>query len=368
MQKNCIACGSGPLVSLGLSENLSGTTFRADRLYPFSLLQCRNCGHIQKALDAGWKRCMHNLYEQDYKDVLRQINFVDGKVLTRDSAAVALLIDLMQLADSGRLLDIGCGTGTFLTAFSAEKPGWTVAGQDVSSLNRDRILQIKGAEFYEGPLENVGGKFNVITLNHVLEHLTAPIDVLRSAANLLEPGGVIVGRVPSFLAVHTDFYLLEHCSHFTRQTLGTLAAMAGLSIVQEISPAPIEIGFVAIRSEGRPNVTRDGTAADNALQCLSWAKSLPEFVRTHAKGRRAGIFGVGGAGIWLGAALRGVISFYVDDDPSKQGHRFAGCPIVSARDIPDGAVVFVTFNSPEASQRICQRLRSENPKVEFMAP
>jgi hypothetical protein len=62
------------------------------------------------------------------------------------------------------------------------------------------------------------------------------------------------------------------------------------------------------------------------------------------------------------------LSFYVDDDPAKQGTRFADCPIISVGEIPEGSVVIVAFNNPEASFKMCERLKQARPEIDFIAP
>jgi SAM-dependent methyltransferase len=339
-------------------------------------MHCPRCGLIQKALDREWHAALDGLYDRHYEDyrvVGRQIGFVDGKVVCRHDIAAAKLDDLLNLSAHGALLDIGCGAGRFLAAFGSRKPGWSVAGYDVGDAHKEQVLAVPGASFFSGVggLLNHSAKYDLITLSHVLEHLTEPVEVLKSAVNLLAPGGRIVVRVPCFLEVNTDFFLMEHCSHFTMTTLTDTLASAGLAVTHELTGiAAIEIGVVAEKPAGivRPAYLNPSEVADQARLCLAWAESLPDFVRSQGNGRPKGLFGVGGAGIWLGVLLRGEISFFVDEDPGKQGHEFSGCPILDLNGVPVDATVFVTFNNPEASARIGQRLAVKNDRVRFGVP
>jgi len=70
----------------------------------------------------------------------------------------------------------------------------------------------------------------------------------------------------------------------------------------------------------------------------------------------------------LGAALKGRLSFFVDEDPAKQGATFAECPIISVPEIPEESVVVVAFNNPEASRSMCERLKQVRPEINFVAP
>jgi trans-aconitate methyltransferase len=376
IENGCLACKATSLSDLTPGADRLGSTTRADGLHPFRLMHCPRCGLIQKSLDREWRAALDGLYDRHYEDyrVLgRQIGFVDGKVVGRDELAAAKLDDLLNLGAHGALLDIGCGAGRFLAAFVSRKPDWSVAGYDVGDAHREQVLAVPGATFFSGvdSLSNQSARFDLITLTHVLEHLTEPVEILKSAAALLAPRGRLVVRVPCFLDVNTDFFILEHCSHFTMPTLIDTLASAGLAVTQELTGiAEIEIGVVAQKPVGivRPAYRNPAEVADQARLCLAWAETLPEFVRSQGNGCPKGLFGVGGAGIWLGVQLRGEISFFVDEDPGKQGHRFAGCPILDLNSLPDDATVFVTFNNPEASARIGRRLATMSERVRFAVP
>jgi hypothetical protein len=42
--------------------------------------------------------------------------------------------------------------------------------------------------------------------------------------------------------------------------------------------------------------------------------------------------------------------------------------VIGGRDVPGGAIVFVTFNNAEASQRMCDRLSATYPDIDFVVP
>jgi 2-polyprenyl-3-methyl-5-hydroxy-6-metoxy-1,4-benzoquinol methylase len=139
---------------------------------------------------------------------------------------------------SGRsLLDVGCGTGFFLDYAIQRK--WKVCGIDSSNENISKLLPrgINGiaGNFLIYPFQE---KFDVIVLWDVIEHLQSPRQFISRAKSLLNPGGVILIATPndksiivslaSFLYWITGgrvkaplqrFYVLEHTSYFSPQTL-----------------------------------------------------------------------------------------------------------------------------------------------------
>ena len=359
--KACLICGGG---LRSIAEDLYAGSSRADMLYPFALFECGLCGHVQKDVGPEYQAHLDEVYRVGYTlpGGGRKGNISNGKVVSREKTLAKTLGSLLDKKAEGAILDVGTGMGYLLAAFSEELPRFDIVGHDLNN-EKEEFIRTNGAtDFYSGSLETIPKKFDLITLNHVLEHLPDPVTVLKQASALLKPDGYLAVIVPCFKSVYTDFFFLEHCSHFTESSLNVVSALAGLSVVNRLEGklGRIEIGFVSQRSE------KVGSASP--AEAIEWSQSLPEFVRSLGSERKIGVFGVNGAGMWLGAMLKGQLSFYVDEDPSKQGATFAECPIIGVADIPKDSVVVVAFNNPEASAKMCERLTQLRPEIDFVAP
>jgi SAM-dependent methyltransferase len=357
----CLICGGRRSKIAG---NLFAASSRADALYPFALFECDHCGHVQKDVGPRYQEYLDDVYRVSYAlpGGGKKTNIVDGKAISREKTLAKTLCGLLDGRTEGGVLDVGTGMGHLLAAFAEQRPQFDIVGYDLNDEKEDIVRANGATDFYSGSLEIIPKKFELITLNHVLEHLTDPVTILKQAAALLKPDGYLAVVVPCFRAVYTDFFFLEHCSHFTEKSLNVVSALAGLSIVNRLDGALglVEIGFVSQRSEKANPVT--------PVEALQWAQSLPDFIRGYGRERQIGVFGVNGAGMWLGTVLKGLLSFYIDDDPSKQGTEFAQCPIIAVGEIPEGSLVIVAFNNPEASVRMCQRLKRARPDIDFVAP
>ena len=358
--KCCLICG-GRLSTL--AENLHAASSRADALYPFTLFECSLCGHVQKDVGPEYQAHLDQVYRVAYTlpGGGRKNNISNGKVVSREKTLARTLASLLD-TKQGAVLDVGTGMGYLLAALAEELPRFDIAGYDLNN-EKEQFIRANGAtDFYSGSLEDIPKKFDLITLNHVLEHLPDPVTVLKQAKALLKPGGYLAVIVPCFQSVYTDFFFLEHCSHFTESSLNVVSALAGLSIVNRLEGTlgRVEIGFVSRRSE------KAGSASP--VEALEWSQSLPDFIRGFGRQRKIGVFGVYGAGLWLGVVLKGQLSFYVDEDPLKQGTTFAECPIIGVAEIPEDSVVVVAFNTPEASRNMCERLKQLRPEIDFVAP
>jgi SAM-dependent methyltransferase len=356
----CLICG-GRLSTI--AENLHAASSRADALYPFTLFECIRCGHVQKDVGPQYQAHLDEVYRVAYTlpGGGRKNNISDGKVVSREKTLARALGSLLGTKTEGAVLDVGTGMGYLLAAFSEELPQFDIVGYDLNGEKEESIRANGATDFYSGSLEDIPKKFDLITLNHVLEHLPDPVTVLKQASALLKPDGYLAVVVPCFQSVYTDFFFLEHCSHFTESSLNVVSALAGLSIVNRLEGklGRVEIGFVSQRSEKEQSAS--------PVEAVEWSRSLPEFIRGFGR-RKIGVFGVYGAGLWLGVVLKGQLSFYVDEDPLKQGTTFAECPIIGVAEIPEDSVVVVAFNTPDASRKMCERLKQLRPEIDFVAP
>src|SRR5207249_972451 len=98
----------------------------------------------------------------------------------------------------GRLLDFGCGGGSFLERMKHQ--GWQVTGLDVSAETVERIRDELGVRALTGTLPHAeleAGAFDVVTMWHSLEHVHDRLGVLRAAYDLLTPGGRLMVAVPN---------------------------------------------------------------------------------------------------------------------------------------------------------------------------
>jgi 2-polyprenyl-3-methyl-5-hydroxy-6-metoxy-1,4-benzoquinol methylase len=140
---------------------------------------------------------------------------------------------------TGRLLDFGCGSGRFLQRM--HRRGWLVLGLDPSPAAVDFITRQLHLPAVQGTLPHADlrpGSFDLITMWHALEHVHAPLQVLREAHRLLAPGGRIHIAVPNidslpFRWFGSTWYGLDvprHLTHFAPWTLHLMLERAGFRV------------------------------------------------------------------------------------------------------------------------------------------
>jgi SAM-dependent methyltransferase len=139
----------------------------------------------------------------------------------------------------GRLLDFGCGGGSFLERM--HRQGWQVSGVDVSTVAVQRVCTELGLRALAGSLPNPKldpASFDIITMWQSLEHVHDPLTVLREARRLLAPGGQLIVVVPNIDSLPFRWFghawysldLPRHLVHFAPWTLQLMLQRAGFQV------------------------------------------------------------------------------------------------------------------------------------------
>lgn len=135
------------------------------------------------------------------------------------------------------LLDVGCGDGVLLEA--ARQSGARILGTEISAGLIAEARRRLGAEVVWTPdAAPLGeGRFDVVTLFNVVEHLHSPRQMLKAVASWVRPGGVVLIHVPNFGgwparwsgARWCQIEPFAHFYYFTSKTLSRLLRAVGLT-------------------------------------------------------------------------------------------------------------------------------------------
>lgn len=105
----------------------------------------------------------------------------------------------------GRLLDVGCGSGSFLGV--GQQLGWDCFGLELDpaavKAARQRGLNVEEAAYDR--LAQYPECFDSIVCSHVLEHVHTPLDLLDKLNKALKPGGTLLLSAPNAMSKASDF-------------------------------------------------------------------------------------------------------------------------------------------------------------------
>lgn len=162
----------------------------------------------------------------------------------------------------GIVLDIGSGTGDFLA--EAKKQNWKTVGME-PNFKAKSIAKKKGICLVETYEELEDNYFDIITMWHVLEHVTDLDFQIKELKRLLKPDGTIIIAVPNFKSFDADHYgkywaaydVPRHLWHFSKTAIQLLFAQKNLKLV-DIKPMWLDSFYVSLLSEkyktGRMNI------------------------------------------------------------------------------------------------------------------
>lgn len=168
------------------------------------------------------------------------------------SRRVAFIESLFPEERPLRVLDIGAATGEFVAAARAR--GHDATGIELSTGAIARAEAEHGLKLLNEPVEEhlERHRYDVIHMNHVLEHMGSPTDIARRVSSSLLPEGIWAIEVPQQFENDLDrlrywsglrkpeftVYSLHHTVFFRMQHLEALVRNAGLDVVMQRTANP----------------------------------------------------------------------------------------------------------------------------------
>lgn len=218
----------------------------------WNIVQCRQCGlvYVNPRISEAANNAFYKFEMEGDHD------FLDHHFI--ESAATQLpywkrLVRLIQQEQpGGKLLDVGCGSGSLLV--QARSSGFEVTGQDVSPFFINYCRNTHGLNILEGELETLHlpeASFDVVTCFDVIEHHRRPMDLLREIRRILKPTGIFlisthdIGNL--FARLYGKkwrmIYPIGHLIYFTRQTMAKMLIETGFNVVRTGGANIIDTGW-----------------------------------------------------------------------------------------------------------------------------
>lgn len=233
----CPVCDSEDSITLSTlkCKNFDGSIIYKD----IKITACKNCGHVYNHLTDYEVYNLERYYSEEYAPL--NLNPVATCALRPGSnsffslkryAELYKLIELYVNKDS-KILDVGCALGGFL-GFLKEKGHKELYGIDVIEeyveLSNNKNIEV--GSVYDIPFDD--NFFDVIVLDHVLEHLVDLKSVIKELKRVLSREGFLLIGLPD--ASRYDnmifwFTIREHVQHFDLEHLDLLFDSNGFELV-----------------------------------------------------------------------------------------------------------------------------------------
>lgn len=201
-------------------------------------------------------------------------SFLPASAVSRWRQAMRIS-QLRRLGDIGEapvtVLDFGCGQGMFLDALAESGQKGRFFGYELGERNEREERYGGKVVIYRGDPDyfwNELPPIDLITMNHVIEHLPDPAPTVRRIALALAPGGRLAGQTPNADCYERDLFKLRwsgyhsprHTVVFTKKGLNHLlhgAGFAHVDVTSGFNPASWAVSLGSMtQSADRPTGVR----------------------------------------------------------------------------------------------------------------
>jgi len=226
----------------------------------FDLHRCVQCGFMytgnppsKAEIGKYYKSDEYISHTDSSKGVFNKIYQLVRNFSIRQKAS---LISGYTKLNKGRILDYGCGTGSFL--YQMKKNGWKVTG-----IEPDDIAQKKAASLIDESVFSPDhlhalkeASFDAITLWHVLEHVHDLDLTLDAIKRILKTNGILVIAVPNNESFDARYYkenwaaydVPRHLYHFTPSSIDGILSKHGFRKIG-MKPMWFDAFYVSLLSE-----------------------------------------------------------------------------------------------------------------------
>lgn len=217
----------------------------------FRYVQCRDCSmvYMNPRMNVA---ATHSFYNSNVNAIYNETKFDQVSASTemddRINYANLGLLDQFRNGEKGALLEVGSAKGFFLS--KAREMGYQVYGLELNRNNYEYSRKLLGDTILNVDLSDAGfedGKFDVVYMRDVIEHIANPKSFLHEINRITKPGGLVfleTHNIESWINQfarerHVVIFGFEHPNHWSPKTLGLALAQSGFA-VQKVVHASLD--------------------------------------------------------------------------------------------------------------------------------
>ncbi|UFH55253.1 class I SAM-dependent methyltransferase [Spirosoma sp. KNUC1025] len=223
----------------------------------FSIQECSKCGFRltnprpdSSSIGSYYKSDQYISHNDESSGLINSVYRLVRKYTLRSKLN---LINKLN-GGAGRILDVGCGTGTFLA--SCQQAGWEVEGMEPDKDARAIAAEKLRIDIHTDITDlKASNPFDIITLWHVLEHIPDLNETVPQLYRLLADRGTLLIAVPNSDSYDAHYFkqfwaaydVPRHLHHFTPSTIVPLFKKHGLRLIDK-KPMIFDAFYIAMLS------------------------------------------------------------------------------------------------------------------------
>lgn len=150
-----------------------------------NIVKCKKCGIV-----FAQKRLNRNGLKKYWDDYLSRIHVHDDQLVEKRNKMYKIDFSfIQQYKNNGKVLDVGCGNGSFLDLFN--EYGYKTFGVEFGREAAETAKSSHDIYYGEFPELKFKEKYDLIVFRGVLQYVPRPIDYLNKAIKLLNKNGCI---------------------------------------------------------------------------------------------------------------------------------------------------------------------------------
>lgn len=226
----------------------------------FEILHCDTCSHRFTANPPAENVIGKYYQSEDYishsntqKGLVNRLYHLVRNYMLGNKRA---MIQRVTGKKAGKLLDIGCGTGSFLATMKGAD--WEVTGLEPDSDARKQVADLHGIKALPSEeLFTLGQKqFDVISMWHVMEHVHHLDEYAKRIHEVLKNDGYFVIAVPNYTSLDASIYQAKwggydvprHLHHFSPASMQYFMENNGFKVLA-YNRLPFDSFYVSLLSE-----------------------------------------------------------------------------------------------------------------------
>lgn len=258
--ENCILCGSNKPYKLG-------------KKLKYDILICQECT-LTKLHPTPSEIELEEFYKNEYREKYSNQKLVDQGVLKNEQRRANHIVPFFENETKtfSNFLDIGCSTGVLINSLKKKLKIDKATGLELNTIYAEYAKKNTDADIIKNSLESVtfSKKFDLITMVHVLEHMSNPKKVLEKISKIIQFGGLLYIEVPNlktpYLDLFKDYFQIYHTYYFTDNTLRILIEQNGFKLINIQYINKHSVGIIAQKSN---DIQCDHVTFDNYKDLLT---------------------------------------------------------------------------------------------------